>query len=99
MQSPNSAMWIEERCEKYITKKFPPDQKYSTSGVIDAAFDENIRNCLKTLNFFLRCFDTTYVHKKKFCIFEIPSIGLKDVFIIPSQSELDREVCSYMWYA
>ena len=56
MQSHDSAMWMEERFEKYIKKKFPPDQKRSTSGVIYAAFGGNIRNCLKNPELFSKEF-------------------------------------------
>ena len=54
-----------------------------------------IKNCLKNPELFSMEF-RHYV-QKKFCVFEIPSIGLKDVLVVP-RSELDKEVHSYIWY-
>ena len=43
MQSHDNATRMEERFEEYVKKKFPPDQKRSTSGVMYAAFGEKLR--------------------------------------------------------
>ena len=69
-------------------------QKHSTSGVIYAAFGEKIKNCLKIPELFSKKF-CHYV-KKKFRVFEILSIGLQDVLVVP-RSESDKEVRSYSY--
>ena len=61
MQSHDNATRMEERSEEYcdVKKKFPPDQKRSTSGVMYAAFGEKIKNCLKNPELYsIRSFDT-----------------------------------------
>ena len=90
MQSHDNATRMEERFEEYVKKKFPRDQKRSTSGVMYAAFGEKIKNCLKNPELYSKEF-RHHVKKKKFRVFEIPSIGLKDVLVIP-RSESDKEV-------
>lgn len=90
MQSHKSETQMEERFEEHFRKKFPPDQKRGTSGVIHSAFGEKIKNCLKNPELFSKEF-RHYVKKKKFRVFEIPSIGLKDVLVLP-RSESDKEV-------
>ena len=82
--------WRKGLRSTYVKKKFPPDQKRSTSGVIYAAFGEKIKNCLKNPELYSKEF-RHYVNKKKFRVFEILSIGLKDVLVIP-RSESDKEV-------
>ena len=57
-------------------EKIPPDEKRSTSGVISAAFGEKIKKCLKNPELFSKEF-RHYVKKKKFRVFEMPSIDLK----------------------
>ena len=64
MQSHDNAM-MEERFEAHMKKKFPPDEKRSTSGVISAAFGEKIKKCLKNPELFSKAF-RHYVKKKKF---------------------------------
>ena len=90
MQSHESETQMEERFEEHVRKKFPPDQRRGTSGVIYSAFGEKIKNCLKNPELFSKEF-RHYVKKKKFRVFEIPSIGLKDVLVLP-RSESDKEV-------
>ena len=90
MQSHESETRMEERFEEHVRKKFPPDQKRGTSGVINVAFGEKIKNCLKNPELFSKEF-RHYVKKKKFRVFEIPSLGLKDVLVLP-RSESDKEV-------
>ena len=90
MQSDDSAMRMEERFEEHVKKKFPPDEKRSTSGVIYAAFGEKIKKCLKNPELFSKEF-RYYVKKKKLRVFEIPSLGLKDVLVI-ARPESDKEV-------
>ena len=63
MQSHDNAM-MEERFEEHMKKKFRPDEKHSTSGVISAAFGEKNKKCLKILNCFLRSFGTVSRRKK-----------------------------------
>ena len=91
MQSHNNVM-MEERFEEHMKKKSPPDEKCSTSDVISAAFGAKIKKYLKNPELFSKEF-RRYVKKKKFRVFEIPSIGLKDVLVI-TRSESDREVFS-----
>ena len=71
MQSHDNATRMEERFEEHVKKKFPPDQKRSTSGVMYAAFGENIKNYLKNPELHSKEF-RHYVKKKKFRVFEIP---------------------------
>ena len=89
MQSDDSAMRMEERFEEHVKKKFSPDEKRSTSGVIYAAFGEKIKKCLKNPELFFKEF--RYYVKKNFRVFEIPSLGLKDVLVI-ARPESDKEV-------
>ena len=91
MESHDNATQMEERFEEHVKKKFPSEQKRSTSGVNYATFGEKIKNCLKNPELFSKEF-RHYV-KKNFRVFEIPSIGLKDVLVIP-RSDSDKEV----WY-
>ena len=92
MESHGEATQMEQRFKEHVKKKFPPEQKRSTSGVIYAAFGEKIKNCLKNPEPFSKQF-RHYVKKKNFRVFEIPSVGLKDVLVI-RRSESDEEV----WY-
>ena len=92
MESHGEATQMEQRFKEHVKKKFPPEQKRSTSGVIYAAFGEKIKNCLKNPELFSKQF-RHYVKKKNFRVSEIPSIGLKDVLVI-RRSESDEEV----WY-
>ena len=90
MQSDDNAIQMEERFEEHVKKKFPPDEKRGTSGVCYAAFGDKIKKCLKNPELFSKEF-RFYVKKKKFRVFEIPSLGLKDVLVIP-RSESDKQV-------
>ena len=89
-ESRDEATQIEQRLEEHVKRKFSLEQKCSTSGVIYAAFDEKIKKCLKNPEVFFKEF-RHYVKKKNFRVFEIPSIGLKDVLVIP-RSESDKKV-------
>lgn len=91
-ESHDEATQMEQRFEEHVKRKFPPQQKRSTSGVFYAAFGEKIKKCLKNPEVFSKEF-RHYVKKKNFRVFEIPSIGLKDVLVIP-RSESDKKV----WY-
>ena len=91
-ESHDEATQMEQRFEEHVKRKFPPEQKRSTSGVIYAAFGEKIKKCLKNPEVFSKEF-RHYVKKKNFRVFEIPSIGLKDVLVIP-RPESDKKV----WY-
>ena len=81
MQSHDNAM-MEERFEEHVKKKFPPDEKGSTSSVISAAFGEKIRN-VRILNCFLRSFGTMSRRKNSGYLKCHLAIGLKDVLVIP----------------
>ena len=59
---------LEERFEEYIKKKFPPDQKHSTNGIIHAGFGEKIINCLRNPRLFSKEF-RHYVKKNKFSVY------------------------------
>lgn len=91
-ESHDEATQMEQRFEEHVKRKFPPQQKRSTSGVFYAACGEKIKKCLKNPEMFSKEF-RHYVKKKNFRVFEIPSIGLKDVLVIP-RSESDKKV----WY-
>ena len=84
-KSHDEATQMEQRFKEHVKRKFPPEQKRSTSGVIYAAFGERIKKCLKNAEVFSKEF-RHYVKKKNFRVFEIPSIGLKDVLVIPRPS-------------
>ena len=72
--------------QDYITSRFPEDEKRGTSGVIHAAFGEQIKRCLRDpcstdKNFrFL-------VKKRGFQLLDLPSLGLKDVLVVPRQKD------------
>ena len=72
MQSCDNATWMEEKFEEYIRKKFPPNQKRSSSVIIYAAFGEKIKKISKNPELYSKEF-RHYV-KKKFWVFEILSI-------------------------
>ena len=90
-ESHDEAMQMEQRFQEHVKRKFPPEQKRSTSGVIYAAFGKKIKKYLKNPEVFPKEF-RHYVKKKNFRVFEIPSLGLKDVLVIP-RSESDKKVC------
>ena len=73
---------MEEKFIQYIEAKFPSDGKRGTSGVIHVAYADKIKQCLKNPNNFSKEF-RFFVRKKKFRTFELPSLGLKDVLVIP----------------
>ena len=73
---------MEERFTQYIEAKFPADGKRGTSGVIHAAYAEKIKQCLKNPDKFSKGF-RFFVREKNFRTFELPSLGLKDVLVIP----------------
>ena len=70
---------MEEKFTEYIEAKFPCDGKRGTSGAIRAAYADKIKQCLKNPAKEFRYF----VRKKKIRTFELPSLGLKDVLVIP----------------
>ena len=73
---------IEEKFAQYIKAKFPSDGKRGSSGVIHAAYADKIKQCLKDPEKFPKEF-RYFVRKKNFRTFELPSLGLKDVLVIP----------------
>ena len=70
MESHDEATKMEQRFEEHVKRKFPPEQKRSTSGVIYAAFGEKIKKYLKNPELFSKEF-RHYVKKKNFLVFEI----------------------------
>ena len=72
MESHDEATQMEQTFEKHVKRKFPLEQKRSTSGVTYAAFGEIIKKCLKNPEPFSKEF-RHYV-KKNFWVFEISSI-------------------------
>ena len=74
---------LEERFEEYIKKKFPPDQKHSTNGIIYAGFGEKIINCLKNPRLFSKEFPMWRRINFTYSYMEKPSKGLKDVLVVP----------------
>ena len=75
---------MEEKFTEYIEAKFPCDGKCGTSGVIRATYADKIKQYLKNPKKFAKEFRIRYsVRKKIFRTFELPSLGLKDVSVIP----------------
>ena len=72
---------MKEMFTQYIEDKFPSDGKHGTSVVIHAAYAGKIKQCLKDPKKFPKEF-LYLVRKKNFQTFELPSLGLKDVFLI-----------------
>ena len=73
---------MEEKFNDYLYKKFPAHKKRGTSGVFHVEFGRKIKDCLRNPESFSTQF-RHYVRKKKFRTFELPSLGLKDVLVIP----------------
>ena len=73
---------MEKKFNDYVFKKFPTDSKRGTSGVIHIEFGRKIKDCLRNPESFSTQFNH-YVRKKKFRTFDLPSLGLKDVLVMP----------------
>ena len=85
---------MEEKFNEYVLKKFPTDSRRGTSGVIHIEFGTRIKDCLKNSESFPTQF-CHYVRKKKFRTFDLPSLGLKDVLVIPKP---DKKAVSIILY-
>ena len=72
---------MEQKFTEYVEAKFPSDGKRGTSGA-HAAYANKIKQCLKNAENFRKEF-RYFVRKKNFRTFELPSLGLKDVLVIP----------------
>ena len=77
--------------EAYISSKFPSDGKRGTSGVLHAAFGEKVKRCLCDPSSVDKNF-RFLVKKRGFQLLDLPSLGLKDVLVVPRQE--DKEVSS-----
>ena len=96
---------MEEKFNQYIDARFPPGGKRGTSGVIHAAFAEQIKQCIKNpgSDQFTKEF-RYFVKKKKFRTFELPSLGIKNVLVIPRSENKEVYVANsyiavYQMYA
>ena len=87
---------MEAEFGKYLEERFPSADK-RTSGVIRASFGARIIAVVrdptagdKNMKF--------YVKKRKFQILDLPSLGMKNVLVVPAKTEvfiLKSCVCSY----
>ena len=73
---------MEEEFNQYVLKRFPTNEKRGTSGVIHIELGRKIKDCLRNPSLFSANF-RHYVIKKKFRVFDLPSLGLKDVLVVP----------------
>ena len=87
----SNKMLMEEKFTKYIEAKFPCDGKRGTSGVIRAAYADKIKQYLKNPKKFAKEF-CYFVRKKNFRTFELPSLGLKDVLVIPRSENKEAQI-------
>ena len=63
------------------------------SGVICAAYADKIKQRLKNPDKFSKGF-RYFVRKKNFLTFELPSLGLKDVLVIPRSENKEAQLLS-----
>ena len=68
---------------QYLAEKFPEEGKRSTGGVIHQSFSKRIKDCLKDPSTADKSF-WFYVKKECFELFDLPSLDLSDVLVIPS---------------
>ena len=68
--------------DEYVSERFPPGSKRSTSGVIYTAFGKKVAAILKD--------PTTgdknirfWVRKRGFQLLNLPSLGAQDVLVVP----------------
>jgi len=82
----------EESFNTFLSERFPPDAKRSTSGVMRASFGERIIRMLKdpqagdkNLRF--------YVKKHGFQLLDLPSLHVQDALVVPvkDDAEIRRE--------
>ena len=75
---------MEAELNSYVEERFPSGEKRKTSGVFWASFRARIVDVLrnpasgdKNLRF--------YVNKHKFQLLDLPSLGMKDVLVVPAK--------------
>ena len=72
----------EAEFKRYLEERFPADAKRSTSGIITSSFGARIAEVVrnpttgdKNIRF--------YVKKNRFQLLDLPSLGLKNVLVVP----------------
>ena len=78
--------------QSYVQQRFPPESKRGTSGVYYEAFGEKIKAVLQGCSSEDRNF-RFWIRKKKFQLLDIPSLGAKNVLIVPVKEKEVGNAC------
>ena len=98
MRQPDIAMEDSRKkeFEDYITERFPPGSKRSTSGVVYAAFGKKVATCLKDPTAGDKNF-RFWIKKRGFQLLNLPSLGAQDVLVVPVNTKWKevRSMCAF----
>ena len=76
----------EAEFNRYLEERFPTDAKRSTNGIFRSSFGARIADIVRNPTAGdknIRC----YVKKHRFQLLDLPSLGMKDVLIVPRRTD------------